>query len=158
MDSRAQILRCGSAILVGLAALLLSAAGDVPTFSAVKGTLPSISGSNGRIFIYRAPAHLYGGLLGFTGGGDYRPEIVFDGKNLRRAESRAVFYIDASPGRHTVFCDSQSTFVTIKGGEIHYISIEPLAERGSLRLRPIAVDPDQGADEIERLRFIQSAD
>jgi hypothetical protein len=118
-------------------------------YSEVKGGIPGLKPTEGRIFFYRNTSMLVGGAL--------QPSVRLNGATVGGAIPGGFFFLDRSPGPMEVSLSTEVerklTF-DLKAGDVRYVHM--YVGMGLLvgRLYPELVDASVGQKDIEGLSYI----
>jgi hypothetical protein len=131
-----------------LVALLLGACATGPKYAEVKGGIPGLSPSQGRIYFYRNVSMLIGGAL--------QPSVLLNGTKVGDATPGGFFFVDRDPGPMEVSLSTEverKASFALEAGQTRYVHM--YVGIGVLvgRLYPELVDEAVALKDIEGLSF-----
>src|SRR5665213_170224 len=113
-----------------------------PTYSSMQSQIPTVESGKGRVFFYRSSSIAASFIQPGLGGSAIQPDISIDGQRVGSAVPGKVFFVDLTPGTHSVFCQNQTVTIHLGAGESRYVSFEVFTDAGVWNLRPILIHPD----------------
>lgn len=127
--------------------VLLSGCSAVgPTLS--ESDIQPVEPDKARLYFYRLPA-LYGSAL--------RPPVLLDGESVGISVSGSVFFVDTSPGSHTISITSDSERILLfelSPDESVYVRMDMEPGVWIANVRPVLVAPELGRHEVRDLSVI----
>ena len=110
---------------------------------------PDLGNDQARLYFYRPRESLFPAV---------RPSVIVNGRKAGLSVVGEAFYRDAQPGRYEIFLtsdDDERLTLTLEPGEVHYVRTSIAMGWLGPHLAPTAVEADQGAREIARLRLVE---
>jgi hypothetical protein len=131
--------------MIGL--LMTSCATSGPMYSEMVDSTPQLTGSNGRVYIYRTSAL----------GAAVQPEVRLDGNVVGKAVPMGFFYVDCSAGNHRVATSTEVerelTFY-IDEGQTRYVRLDVSMGFFVGHVYPRLVEQEKATSEIESCHYI----
>jgi hypothetical protein len=121
---------------------VLAACASGPTYSELQKTTAPLAANSGRIYIYRS-----GGPFGAA----IQPDVKVDGKVAGAAVPGGYFYVDLSPGSHTISASTEverDLTVTLEAGQTRYVTLSPSFGAFVGHISPTLVDDKKGLEDI----------
>jgi hypothetical protein len=131
--------------IIGL--LLASCATSGPKYSEMADSTPPITGSNGRVYIYRTSAL----------GAAIQPDVRLDGNVVGKAVPKGFFYADLAAGNHRIATSTEVerelTFY-IDEEQTRFVRLDVSMGFFVGHVYPNLVEPDKAKSEIKDCHYI----
>jgi hypothetical protein len=131
--------------IIGL--LMVSCATSGPKYSEMADSTPSITGANGRVYIYRNSAL----------GAAIQPSVELDGSVVGKAVPMGFFYVDCAPGNHRIATSTEVerelTF-SIEEAQTRFVRLDISMGFFVGHVYPNLVEPDKAKSEIKNCHYI----
>lgn len=140
-------LRLMRKLLVGFVALGLGACATGPDYDEYRDNLPDLAPGEGRIFVYRTA------MFGLAN----QPSVELNGETVGEAVPEGFFFVDVSPGAHTITCETEvtrSAEVEVEAGGTYYVRLNAKLGVVGNRIEPELVNASVGAREIRETRYL----